>query len=126
LIHFSYNRGGEDDELQKRCAALGIKWDHPSRGTIHDLEEMTLQDKLNFLKKHKEWKCLVKWEALDEHEKSWKRNGLADLNYKILESTPLDTMDKTKSKASKITVDVKLNGDHWSNEKCGVDLKWEK
>jgi hypothetical protein len=114
-------RGGEDDELQLRCNALGIKWTWPRQGTLVDLEEMTLQEKLKFLKQHKEWKCMVKWEALEEHGKTWKQNGLADLSYKILKTDLLDTKDVAKSKASKITVDVKLNGNHWANDKCSVD-----
>jgi N-terminal region of glycosyl transferase group 7/N-terminal domain of galactosyltransferase len=114
-------RGGEDDELQLRCNAIGIKWTWPRQGTLIDLEEMTLQEKLTFLKQHKEWKCMVKWEALEEHDKTWKQNGLADLAYKVLKSEPLDTKDAAKSKATKITVDVKLNGNHWANDKCGVD-----
>mmetsp|Transcript_10130 Transcript_10130/g.24580 ORF Transcript_10130/g.24580 Transcript_10130/m.24580 type:complete len:391 (-) Transcript_10130:316-1488(-) len=121
--------GGEDDELQLRCNALGIKWDYPrlpSNGTppITDLENMTLQEKLKFLKRHREWKCMVKWEALEEHDKNWKTNGLADLQYKVLKTTPLDSKDPSRAKATKITVDVKLNpNDHWANDKCGVDYK---
>jgi hypothetical protein len=118
--------GGEDDELQLRCQNIGLKWEYPRNGgTLVDLEEMDLQQKLGFLRKHKEWKCMVKWEALEEHEATWKKNGLADLTYSVLETTSLDT--KT-SKASKITVDVKLNGDHWANEKCSVDFMgdWNK
>jgi hypothetical protein len=88
-----------------------------------DLEEMPLQEKLTFLKQHKEWKCMVKWEALDEHEKTWKSNGLADLNYKVLKTEGLDTSDLLKAKATKITVDVKLNGNHWANNKCGIEYK---
>ena len=112
--------GGEDDELQLRCQNIGLSWDWPRNGgTLIDLEEMDLQQKLGFLREHKEWKCMVKWEALDEHKTTWKKNGLADLNYKVLETASLD---KSK-KATKVTVDVKLNGDHWSNQKCGVDFK---
>jgi hypothetical protein len=115
--------GGEDDELQKRCNAIGLKWNWPRQGTLVDLEEMSLQEKLTFLKQHKEWKCMVKWEALDEHEKTWKSNGLADLNYKVLKTEGLDTTDLSKAKATKITVDVKLNGNHWANDKCGVEYR---
>lgn len=119
--------GGEDDELQLRCQAIGLKWDWPrasdgisaGAGTLIDLEEMDLKEKLNFLRQHKEWKCMVKWEALEEHEATWKTNGLYDLSYKVLETTNLDI--KT-GKATKITVDVKLNGTHWANEKCSVDF----
>jgi len=132
--------GGEDDELQLRCNALGIKWDYPrlrspsnnnsSNGNgkvtppITDLEDMTLQEKLKFLKKHREWKCMVKWEALEEHDKNWKTNGLEDLQYKVLQTTSLDSKDPLKAKATKITVDIKLNpNNHWANDKCGVEYR---
>jgi hypothetical protein len=52
--------GGEDDEMQKRCERLGIKWEYPPKGTIIDLESMTLQEKLDFLRNHREWKCMVR------------------------------------------------------------------
>ena len=90
-----------------------------------DLEEMTLNDKLQFLREHKEWKCMVKWEALKEHEETWRTNGLADLQYKVLKTVPLDgnpSQSTSRSKATKITVDVKLNGNHWANDKCSVDF----
>lgn len=74
--------GGEDDEMQKRCEKRGLKWEWPREGTIRDLESMTIQEKLGVLKEHKEWKCNLKWEALEEHEKTWQQNGLADLRYK--------------------------------------------
>jgi hypothetical protein len=121
--------GGEDDELQLRCQALGLQWDWPRRGgTLKDLEEMTLTDKLQFLREHKEWKCMVKWEALEEHEKTWRTNGIADLNYKVTATTALDGKTSAQSKATKVTVDVKLNGNHWANDKCSVDFMgdWNK
>jgi hypothetical protein len=117
--------GGEDDELQKRCQNIGLKWDYPRNGgTLVDLEAMDLTQKLNFLRQHKEWKCMVKWEALEEHETTWKKNGLADLTYKVLETVPLDKMTSKQqgSKATKLTIDIKLNGSHWANDKCGVDF----
>ena len=104
--------------MQKRLERLGIQFESPDKGSLRDLEEMDLGEKLSFLRSHKEWKCMVKWEALDEHEKTWKTNGLADLKYQVLEQKPLDG----KNKSSKITVDVKLNGNHWANAKCGVDF----
>jgi hypothetical protein len=113
--------GGEDDEMQKRLETLSIKWDAPDKGTIVDLEDMDLTTKLGFLKKNKEWKCMVKWEALEEHETTWKANGLADLSYDIMKLARLDKDDGGESKATKLTTDVKLNGNHWANEKCGVD-----
>ena len=72
---------------------------------------------------------MVKWEALKEHEQTWKTNGLSDLSYKVLETKPLDTNNRiSKSKATLVTVDVKLNGNHWANDKCGIDFMgdWNK
>jgi hypothetical protein len=119
--------GGEDDEMQARCESVGLEWDAPQvqdsdkRPLIIDLEEMNLQDKLNFLKQNKEWKCMVKWEALEEHARTWRTNGLADLSYNIHKIDKLDKDDIGESKVTLLTVDVKLNGNHWSNEKCGVN-----
>jgi hypothetical protein len=138
--------GGEDDEMQNRCEKLNLKWKSPvltgsaaARGNgtpiITDLEEMNITQKLSFLRSNRKWKCNVKWEALDEHEKTWRSNGLADLDYKILAMTDLDTENMRKansnasngnvrvgrSRATKVTVDVKLNGNHWSNDKCNID-----
>jgi len=67
---------------------------------------------------------MVKWEALDEHEKTWRVNGLADLKYSVLNMVDLDKgkmKEGVPSRATKITVDVKLNGNHWANDKCGMD-----
>jgi hypothetical protein len=125
-----FSRGGEDDELQLRCKALGVSWDYPKhpkyQNTIKDLEEMDLHTKLKFLKSHQEWKCLLKKEALEEHSSTWKMNGLSSLaGYKILKETPLDTSDLNQSKATKITVDIRLNGDHWTNKQAGVNLTYK-
>jgi hypothetical protein len=109
--------GGEDDEMQKRLERLGIHFDAPTKGTLVDLEQMSLTEKLDFLRDNKAWKCMVKWEAADEHEATWKTNGLADLQYKLLSSKVLNEA-KT---ATMYTVDVKLNGNHWANEKSGID-----
>lgn len=119
--------GGEDDEMQKRLETCGIEWIGPTTVTIQDLEEMDLSTKLGFLKQNSEWKCMVKWEALEEHPKTWQTNGLADLNYDILNIERLDKDDddagaggEGSSKVTKLTTDVKLNGSHWSNQRCGV------
>ena len=75
---------------------------------------MSLSEKLDFLRENKAWKCMVKWEALEEHEATWKTNGLANLKYKVLDTTRLN------DQATKVTVDVLLNN-HWADEKAGVD-----
>lgn len=113
--------GGEDDEMQKRLETTNITWVSPDRGTIVDLEDMDLSTKLSFLKQNKEWKCMVKWEALEEHPTTWMTNGLKDLSYDIKMMKRLDKEDGGESKATKLTTDVKLNGNHWANDKCGVE-----
>ena len=113
--------GGEDDEMQKRLETVNIKWVAPDNGTIVDLEDMDITTKMNFLRENKEWKCMVKWEALDEHVMTWKTNGLADLSYDIMKIARLDKDNVGESKVTKLTTDVKLNGNHWANDKCGVD-----
>lgn len=62
---------------------------------------------------------MVKWEALEEHASTWKINGLSDLKYKILDTQALDP----QKMSTKIHVDVQLNGNHWSNEKSGMDYQ---
>lgn len=120
--------GGEDDEMQKRCEAAQIKWEGVPQGTITDLEQMSLQEKLGFLKQHKKWKCFVKWEALNEHEKTWRTNGLQDLDYDVLQEQNLDdrrestTTGDQRRHATKLTVDIKLNpNNHWGNAKAGIN-----
>lgn len=103
--------GGEDDELYKRTKKLNYKIISPTEGSIIDLEEMTLNDKLNFLREHKVWKCMNKVEVLAEHESTWSENGLCNLSYKELSSTALNDY------AVMIKVDVSLNG-HWSDYVC--------
>jgi hypothetical protein len=110
--------GGEDDELQNRLERNGIKFESPDKGSLQDLEEMNLDEKLSFLRQNKSWKCMVKWEALDEHQATWKENGMADLKYKVISNK---LMDDTKN-ASFVNVDVMLNGTHWANVKAGVDF----
>jgi hypothetical protein len=77
--------GGEDDELYKRTKKfydiLKVK-----NGSIRDLEELSLEQKLEYLKVN-DLKFMQKNEALAKHETTWKRNGLNTLNYKELKTT---------------------------------------
>jgi len=117
--------GGEDDETQRRLERLGIQFDSPDKGNLRDLEEMDINEKMEFLRQHKDWKCQVKWEMKDEHAATWKTNGLVDLKYSLQKETPLDK----DGKATKLTVEVKLNGNHWTNEKAAMDFietSWKK
>ena len=77
--------GGEDDELYKRTKKFfEIKKVHD--GSIKDLEELSLQQKLDYLREN-DLKFMKKREALAEHEKTWKKNGLNNLDYKIIKLT---------------------------------------
>ena len=86
----------------------------PGIGSFKDLEEMTLESKLSFLRGHKKWKCMNKTEVLGEHTDSWKSNGLNSLRFEEISRQVL------LPHCIKITVDVMLN-DHWTDLVCGVD-----
>ena len=66
--------------MQLRCATRSIKWTG-AKGTITDLEGMGVDEKMKVLKENKEWKCNMKWEVLEEHEATWRDNGLSSLSY---------------------------------------------
>ncbi len=110
--------GGEDDELRKRVDELNFKPVYPlnDKGNIIDMEQLSLNDKLAYLKKNKDLKCNIKYELLVQHEESWKTNGLSDLDYNILNETQNYINNNTK----KILVDVKLNANHWSNNYASI------
>jgi len=112
--------GGEDDEMNKRCETVSMKWVGVKEGGITDLEDMDITEKINFLRGNKEWKCHMKNEVLAEHSSTWRTNGLSDLSYDVLGRKLIDE-EKCGEKAEIITVRVGLNGDHWTNEKSGVE-----
>jgi hypothetical protein len=95
---------------------IGLTYTFPDRGSITDLEEMTLQSKLSFLKGHRDWKCMNKNEVLDEHKDTWQHNGLSNLRYEEIARRPLDP----SGRAIKVKVDIRENG-HWTDLVCGVD-----
>ena len=72
--------GGEDDELYKRTKKFYniLKVD---KGSIKDLENLSLQQKLEYLKENK-LKFMQKIEALARHKTTWNKNGLKSLNFK--------------------------------------------
>ena len=71
--------GGEDDELYKRTRKFYniLKAD---KGSIRDLENLTLQQKLDYLKE-KDLKFMQKIEALAKHKSTWDKNGLKSLKF---------------------------------------------
>ena len=71
--------GGEDDELYKRVKKYyTIK--KATKGSIIDLENMNLEEKLEYLREN-DLKFMKKKEALAEHASTWKYNGLNNINY---------------------------------------------
>ena len=86
----------------------------PTEGSITDMEEMDLTNKLNFLRKHRKWKCMNKTEVLEEHSSTWEYNGLKCLQYQEVSREVLGEY------AVKITVDIMLN-EHWTDLVCGVE-----
>lgn len=134
--------GGEDDELYKRAVKVlfftylthflrmfmqsfyspstlpqvGLKPLLPKTGTLTDMENMNLDKKLAFLRTNKLLKCMNKHEVLNEHEATWQRNGLRDLQYEEISRKYLDT----DGHCSRITVDVQLNK-HWTDDRAGIN-----
>jgi len=79
--------GGEDDELMRRYKAgnVGpIPPNCPDNGYYFDLEKLNLETKLLFLRKHPNLKNFKKWESAAEHNKTWKTDGLNNLDYRVL------------------------------------------
>lgn len=93
--------------MHKRVTDCQLKLSAPDRGSIEDMEEMTLDQKIDFLRAHKDWKCYTKHELLREHS-GWKENGLCNLRYHELESQMLNDY------SFRFVVDVGLN-DHWTD-----------
>lgn len=90
--------GGEDDELYKRTQKfyhiLKVK-----KGSIRDLEELSLEQKLDYLKDN-DLKFMRKNEAIARHEDTWESNGLNTLNYKEI------AVDSCGEKCEKILVEL--------------------
>ena len=83
------------------------------------MESMSLDQKITYLRGHHEWKCQKKRELLGEHKDTWKINGLHDLgdvNKMIIHIQVLNNY------CEKITVNIGLNGNHWSNNECSLDF----
>lgn len=108
--------GGEDDELFRRVKEANLTIEYPPKhldGSIQDIEQMNLQEKLSSLRKNKHWKCNIKWEVSDDLHKHKRDNpkprwwGLNNIEYDIIEN-------KNNNWYSIITVDV-LDNKNWDD-----------
>lgn len=132
--------GGEDNELYGRVVRKKLAVQTPTRsgscvtidtlpdcdliftdlgvrvhrsGTIRDLEEMSLEEKLTVLRTSK-WKCTVKHDLLKEHHRTWKKNGLKSLRYEYVDAEAIN------EHCTKITVKLGPNC-HWSDSRSSLE-----
>lgn len=70
--------GGEDDELRDRIVRQGYTIERTTRGTIIDQENMTIAQKLDYLKQTQQ-KCPDKWEKREWHKAHPNQNGFREL-----------------------------------------------
>lgn len=75
--------GGEDDMIRNRLQYANLEIGFPSEGSVIDLEETTLQNKLMTLKVNN-LKENQKYEKIAHDTNTWKTNGVNNLNYTII------------------------------------------
>lgn len=85
--------GGEDDELRRRVVACRIQIATPSTGSIRDLEPMTIEEKIAYLKSANLMNPHRK-EAKKRHAETWRQNGLNNLRAEQLSLERTDTVVK--------------------------------
>jgi hypothetical protein len=97
--------------------------DAKGNGTFMDVENESIRDKIKLLQKHNNWRnpCLLG--LIFEHFYTWKYNGLSDLysSTKIISTNPIPTLaldPQSNSKVTKITINLGLNNNHWTNSKA--------
>lgn len=101
---------------------VGMKIEAPETGSIRDLEEMDLKTKLTYLKTHSILKCNNKKELLQEHVSTWQRNGLS--NFRGAEHQYfIEEREYIGDYCVKITVELSLNNNHWSDARSGIHDK---
>ena len=96
--------GGEDDELRRRVNNTNLQIENPEENEckITDLEEMSLQEKLQLLRENQDWKNMKKRELKSEHSKTWKNNGINSIEGKYTETGDEQINEYT----TKITVEL--------------------
>ncbi len=114
---------------------MKMEFTWPKTGSLVDLENMTLQEKLEVLRSQNtdaegsdnHWRCMVKTDVLREHEATWRSNGLNALRGDQAASKGFKQLKRVmlhpSGFASKVTVELKPNGDRWDNTTSWKDLK---
>lgn len=60
---------GSDEELLERVKSARLKISstpYSLKGSVEDLEGLSMKEKVFKMRKHPEWKCMNKWEVIDE------------------------------------------------------------
>lgn len=78
------------------------------------MENMDLQEKLQFLKQQELLKCMNRKELLNEHSKTWKTNGISSFKERA-EFKILDQRYYGNDFCVIYTVELAMNGNHWSD-----------
>lgn len=126
--------GGEDDEVRNRMRQAKMEFTWPKAGSLVDLENMTLQEKLEVLRAQNtdaegsdnHWRCMVKTDVLREHKATWQANGLSSMRGEHAASKGFELLKRTtlhaSGFASKVTVELRPNGDRWDDTTSWKDL----
>lgn len=101
--------GGEDDELYTRAREAHVRIIKPRKGTIKDLENLTVANKMAVLKKTGE-KFMLKYEMLNTHKTTWRKNGLSNLDYNVVSESRCQVGVGARTRCVRIRVDVVANG----------------
>jgi len=107
--------GGEDDELYNRVKHFyTVK--KAQKGSVLDMENMNLQDKLEYLRQN-DMKFMQKKEALAQHNETWKQNGLNHLQYEVIST------DECGEKCVRMVVDLDQLDEEIHQAEEGVALQ---
>lgn len=101
--------GGEDDELYLRAREAHLRIIKPRKGTIEDLENLSLGAKMAVLRKTKE-KFMLKYEMMNTHKATWRKNGLGQLKYNIVKESRCQVGIGARTRCMRITVDIVADG----------------
>lgn len=120
--------GGEDDELRRRVNDINLQIENPKEEVckITDLEEMTLEEKLQVLHENQDWKNMKKRELKKEHASTWRNNGLNSLEGKYTELGTEQINDNTTKITVELSYDETTEGDEGEGAAKGEQKNFKK